>query len=127
MATGKSFFDDRLQVRDADKQKRRQARTNLNLDGTFTMESGGDPSPCTLLDIGTGGLSFLTRSTLYVGDRLVVRCKIGGREVSLPGSVSRVSGKSVGMQFSQIAPDVLEKIQGFIHDTFFEKDPKKKN
>ena len=127
MASGSSFFDDRLQLRDADQQKRRQARTNLNLEGTFTMAAGGEPVPCTLLDLGTGGLSFLTRSTLYLGDQVSVRCKVAGRELDVSGTVSRVSGKTVGMQFSGLASAQMEQIQAFIHVAFFEKDPRKKN
>ena len=127
MANGKSFFDDRLQVRDSDKQKRRQARTNLNLEGTFTMPGDGVPGPCTLLDIGTGGLSFLTRSSLYLGDALSLRFKLSGHELVASGTVSRVSGKTVGVQFTGLGAAELELIQSFIHDTFFEKDPRKKN
>lgn len=127
MAGGSSFFDDRLQLRESDKQKRRQARSNLNLDGTFTMAAGGDPAPCTLLDIGTGGLSFLTRSTLYVGDKINLLCKLAGAELRVSGIVSRVSGKTVGIQFTALGATELEQIQAFIHKTFFEKDPRKKN
>ncbi|MCB1309242.1 MAG: PilZ domain-containing protein [Leptospiraceae bacterium] len=123
----KSLFNHSIQVRDAAHQKRKKARTSITVEGEYALQSRpADMVPCTVTDVGTGGLSFVTRATLYQGDEVMVRFKLGAHPVKLNGSVIRVSGKNVGIQYQGVSEQQLEIIQKFIHTTFFEKDPKKK-
>lgn len=121
-----SFFDDSVSIRDSARQKRKKARTNVNLIGEFVLSGQDRPVECTVTDIGTGGLSITTRSTLYMSDRLEVRLRLGKDALSVPCTVVRVSGKSVGLQFEKIAGAQLETIQHYIHTTFFDKKDSKK-
>ena len=77
------------------------------------------------MDIGIGGLSFTSRSTLYQGDRVHIRFRLMERSVEFDGEVSRVSGKYVGLAFLDPSEDHLELIQKYIHSNFFDKDKKK--
>ncbi len=121
-----SFFDDSVSIRDSARQKRKKARTNVNLTGEFLLTGQNNPVECTVTDIGTGGLSITTRSTMYMGDRSEVRLRLGKDALSVPCTVVRVAGKSIGLQFEKIAEAELEKIQQYIHTTFFDKKDSKK-
>lgn len=122
MSGGGSFFDERLQLRDADKQKRKQARTGLREEAVLRVGQQPQAHPCTLVDIGTGGLSLLTKQTLYVGDVVEIECSLATKKLALSGTVARVSGKNVGVQFNKLSDEDLSTIQHFIHETFFQKE-----
>ena len=116
-----SFFDDSVQIRDAAQQKRKKARTGVNIPAEFVLKGQSQPVECTVTDLGTGGLSINTRSTMYTGDQIEVRLRLGNQSLSVPCSVVRVSGKSIGLQFDRIPEEQMEYIQNYIHTTFFEK------
>ncbi|MCB1326438.1 MAG: PilZ domain-containing protein [Spirochaetales bacterium] len=125
MAKDKSLFNESLQVRDASQQKRKKARANVQLEGEFRINTDDQSHPCTVIDVGTGGLSLICRSTLYQGDRLTVRFRLGGRPISLSGAVVRANGKNIGIQYDPLDEEKLALIQQYIHTTFFDKDKKK--
>ncbi|MEQ9367316.1 MAG: PilZ domain-containing protein, partial [Leptospirales bacterium] len=60
-----SFFDDSVQIRDAAQQKRKKARTGVNITAEFAIKGQDRPVECTVTDLGTGGLSINTRSSMY--------------------------------------------------------------
>ena len=98
----------------------------VSIPAEFVLKGQGQPVECTVTDVGTGGLSITTRSTMYMGDRIEVRLRLGNHALAVEGSVVRVSGKSVGVQFDGIPDADMETIQHYIHTTFFDKkDPKK--
>jgi hypothetical protein len=124
--TSQSFFDDSVKIRDAARQKRKKARTTVSIPAEFLVQGQERSIECTVTDLGTGGLSINTRSTMYAGDRLEVRMRLGQHPVTVEGTVVRVAGKSVGVQFEGVSEERLEIIQQFIHTRFFDKrDPKK--
>ncbi|MCR9144338.1 MAG: PilZ domain-containing protein [bacterium] len=121
-----SFFDDSVQIRDAAQQKRKKARTGVNIAAEFVLKGQGQPVECTVTDLGTGGLSINTRSTMYMGDQIEVRMRLGKEALSVPCTVVRVSGKSIGLQFDRLPEQQMEYIQHYIHSTFFDKKDQKK-
>lgn len=121
-----SFFDDSVQIRDAAQQKRKKARTGVNIPAEFALKGQGQPVECTVTDLGTGGLSITTRSTMYMGDQIEVRLRLGKEALTILCSVVRVSGKSIGLQFDKIPDIQMEYIQNYIHTTFFDKPDQKK-
>lgn len=118
-----SFFNESLHMRDASRQKRKMARTTVSLSGEYLVGADERPVECSITDIGTGGLSMLTKTSMYVGDAVRVRLRLGSESLELAGQVVRVTGKTVGVQFTSIQEEHLEKIQDYIHTTFFQ-DPK---
>ncbi|MBE7438276.1 MAG: PilZ domain-containing protein [Spirochaetales bacterium] len=122
MAGDKTLFNESFSVREAAQQKRKKARAQVNIPAEILLDGGTANQPATLTDLGTGGLSLQCRTTLYPGDKLKVLFKLKGTAMSLPGSVARVSGKSIGVQFTSISDEQMESIQSFIHSTFFDKD-----
>lgn len=122
----KSLFNESFVVRDAAQQKRKKARARVNLQGEFQLEGKPEKFPCTLVDIGTGGLSLQTRSTLYVGDKIVVSFKLKAKPMKQNAVVTRVSGKSIGLQFTGLGEAELAEIQEYIHSAFFDSNKDKK-
>ncbi|MEQ8349872.1 MAG: PilZ domain-containing protein [Leptospiraceae bacterium] len=123
--SGGSFFNESLHFRDPAQQKRKKARAQIQAEAEFALNNSGGFQTCQLVDIGIGGLSFTSRSTLYQGDRLSIRFRLLERQVEFGGEVSRVSGKYVGMAFIEPAEEDLELIQKYIHSNFFDKERKK--
>ncbi len=126
MAEGKkSLFNSSVQMRDPAQQKRKRARTNVNLEAEFAVAGNSIPSPCLLTDVGTGGLSFTSRAGLYKGDKIHVIFTVNKEKVSIPGEVVRVTGKTVAMEYRDASPEALDAVQNFIHAAFFTKESKK--
>ncbi|MCS7205798.1 MAG: PilZ domain-containing protein [Leptospiraceae bacterium] len=106
--------------RDPSKQKRRHARIAVsNLQGTFLVEGSGQEHDCSILDIGTGGMGISSKTLLYPGERIKMRFWLENQEFEIPGIVSRVSGKNVGIIYDNPPQDVIMKIQNFIHSKLF--------
>jgi len=122
MAADKTLFNESFTVRESAQQKRKKARAQVNIPAEIVIDGSTGSQPATLTDLGTGGLSLQCRTTLYQGDKLKVQFKLKGTAMALPGSVARVSGKSIGVQFTAISDEQMESIQSFIHATFFDKD-----
>ena len=114
-----SFFNDSIKLRDASQQKRKQARSPAQIEAEFYIAGQQQPHPCSVTDLGTGGLSFITKSTLYQGDKVELALKIQGRGLRLKGEVIRVSGKSIGIKYLDVDDATLQRIQDFIHTSFF--------
>lgn len=123
--SGGSFFNDSLRFRDPAQQKRKKARAQIEAEGEFAIGDSPSYQSCQMVDIGIGGLSFSSRSTLYQGDRVKVRFRIMDRQMEFEGEVSRTSGKYVGVAFLNPSEEQLELIQKYIHTNFFDKDRKK--
>ena len=121
----RSFFNDSIRLMDPSHQKRKKARTPVNIQGEFSLDGKKEIFECTLTDIGTGGLSFISKMSLYVGDRLLLRFRLNSQTIELPVAVVRVAGKHTGAQFSSIKDESLQIVQNFIHTSFFEKEKKK--
>lgn len=94
----------------------------MELTAEFCFDGQTASHPCTLTDLGTGGLSFLSRASLHSGDRLSVKFKIRGKTLTLASEVIRTAGKNTGVQYKSITEEDLALIQEFIHSSFFEKD-----
>ena len=123
--SGGSFFNDSLNFRDTAQQKRKKARAQIDAEAEFAIGNSDAYQTCHLVDIGIGGLSFSSRSTLYQGDRVKIRFRLLDRMVTFEGEVSRTSGKYVGLAFLDPDEEKLELIQKYIHTNFFDKDRKK--
>lgn len=121
--SGGSLFDDSMRMRDPAQQKRKKARAPVNRGGEFAV-GAGSYQECTVNDIGTGGLSFATRSALYPGDSIRIRVKLGEKFMDLPAMVARSSGKTVAAVFDELSEDQVITIQEYIHQSFFERDRK---
>ncbi len=125
MGDGGSFFNDSMSMRDPSQQKRKKARAQVNITGEFTLDGSDSLQPCTITDIGTGGLSFISKSTLYEGDKIKVHFKLGSLKMELDTAITRTIGKTAGAQFQAISTEQLEQIQDYIHKAFFDKDKSK--
>ncbi len=125
MAADKSLFNDSLKMRDSAQQKRKKARLNVNIPGEYRLEGQSEYYPCQLSDLGAGGLSLLSKGTLYSGDQLHIRFRMDQRSIEIRGVAVRVSGKSVGIQYQDVSEEEISAIQDFIHSSFFEKEKKK--
>lgn len=119
------MFNDSLKMRDSAQQKRKKARMTVNLAGEYRLESQSEYYPCQLSDLGAGGLSLLSKGTVYSGDQLRIRFRMDQRTVEIRGVVVRVNGKAVGVQYVDVSEEEIASIQDYIHQTFFEKDKKK--
>lgn len=126
MASNQSFFNNSLQMRDASQQKRKKARSRVSLAGEYRIEGKNDPVECQIVDLGTGGVSMMTKATMYVGDRIRIRMRLGPSPLDVAGVVIRVSGKTLGIQFEKVSEEQMALIQQYIHQAFFDKDHGKK-
>lgn len=125
MFMSSNFYNESLNIRDASQQKRKQARTQSSLSGEFVLIGQNTSHPCVVTDIGTGGLSIQTKSTLYDGDQITIRIRLKGKLMSIDADVARVSGKNIGLKIRNMSEAEITSIQDFIHDNFFSKDKKK--
>jgi len=125
MAEARSLFNDSIKMRDPSQQKRKKARRSVNVPAECQIVGHSDFMPCTLTDVGAGGLSLVTRSSLYVGDKVNVRFKMGETNFDSEGAVVRVLGKAVGIQFENLAETDLDRLQDFIHRAFKDRERKK--
>lgn len=66
-------------------EKRKHPRTSRPLEAKWQAASGG--SDCRIADISWGGCFIQTPGVPAIGERTVVSTAIGGREVTLTGSV----------------------------------------
>ena len=123
----KSLFNESFVVRDSAQQKRKKARARISMEAEFQLDGKPDRFACQLVDIGTGGLSIQTKSTLYVGDKIVVSFKLKQQIMKQAAVVTRVAGKSVGAQFTNLAEADLGEIQEYIHSSYFDPNKDKKN
>ncbi|MCE9600199.1 MAG: PilZ domain-containing protein [Spirochaetia bacterium] len=122
---GESTFNDSLKIRDPSQQKRKKARTAVNIPCEFKLAGQTDFLECLLTDVGAGGVSIVTKSSLYVGDKVDVQFKMGHSPFRALGSVVRVIGKSVGLQFDSLPDGEVHRLQEFIHQAFKDRDRKK--
>ncbi len=107
------------EFRESSKQKRKNARIRVNLNGTFVILGMDKENECNIVDIGTGGMGILTKTLLYPGDKVKIHFWLDDKEFYLQGTVSRVSGKNVGLIFEDISTDDIAKIQNYIHSRLF--------
>jgi len=71
------------------------------------------------LDLGTGGVGIATKTLLYPGDKIKIHFWLEGNEFNLLATVSRTSGKNVGLIFEDPPLDAISKIQNYIHSKLF--------
>lgn len=126
MQEKRSIFNETYSFRDPAKQKRKNARVNLNIEAEFSLSARKDRYPCLILDIGTGGVALDTRSTVFEGDKISIFAKLYGKEVELNATVIKVSGKTANCQFGSLSEETMDLIQEVIHKKFFEKEKKLK-
>lgn len=119
------FMDAAVRLRAPNQQKRKKARAQVNLPADFQILGHHEFLPCSLADIGSGGLALITRSSLYIGDKLKVRFKIAESPFEGQCVVVRVVGKAVGVQFENLSPADEDRLQDFIHRVFLERERKK--
>ena len=124
MGKDNSLFNDSLRMRDPSQQKRKKARTQVNLDGQFHLKGQKEKNQVNLTDLGAGGLSFVSRTTLYPGDNLTIQFKLNKEILEVEATVIRTAGKNFGVQFINPSEQLVQKIQEYIHSSFFEKEKK---
>jgi hypothetical protein len=108
------------EYRDPSKQKRKNARIRVNnITATFKIEGTNQDYECQILDLGTGGLGIATKTLLYPGDKIKIHFWLEGNEFNLLATVSRTSGKNVGLIFEDPPLDAISKIQNYIHSKLF--------
>ena len=77
MAEARPLFNQSFTVFDPKKQKRKKARVRLSTPGCFFLNSHSHRvNNCHLVDLGTGGLTIQSGSTLYIGDRITVESSV---------------------------------------------------
>jgi len=110
------------EFRDPSKQKRKNARIRVpNLPAMFSLEGINKEYECIINDIGTGGLGISTKTLLYPGDKIKIHFWLEGIEFNIPATVSRVSGKNVGLVFEDLPVEIVAKIQNYIHSKLFKE------
>lgn len=122
---GERVFGDRMVMRDPAQQKRKKARASVNVAGEFKIKGHAEFLPCTIADVGAGGLHLLTRSSLFQGDFLTVRFPMAGSTFECNGVVTRSLGKAIGIQFENLPPEAEHRLQEFIHSALLERERKK--
>lgn len=122
MSTKKDLGNPLGDYRDPSKQKRKNARIRINnLIANFKISGVPKEYECQILDIGTGGLGLSTTTLLYPGDKIQLNFFLDGVEFHINATVSRVSGKIVGVVFDEISSNEVAKIQNYIHSRLFKE------
>lgn len=127
MAEAKQLFNQSFVVFDTKKQKRKKSRVRLSTPATFILNSKKQsPYNCNLIDLGTGGLTIQSPTTLYNGDKVQVQFKLNQDMLNITGIVARGSGKDFVIRYEELPEKEHNTIQEYIHKVFFkETNPKK--
>jgi Tfp pilus assembly protein PilZ len=91
----------------APSEKRQSDRKKLIVDVNF---NGGDATGiANTRDIGIGGLYMTTNAKLETGTLIFMRMNVGGKELSLTGSVVYTDpGHGVGVRFQSVSDENVE-------------------
>jgi hypothetical protein len=101
------------------KQKRKKARVKTNIEGFYFLNKTPRSIPCTVIDMGTGGLTIQSGTVLYVGDKLTVHFNLEHYPLKISGEVGRISGKNSVLRFDDLPENELHVIQTYIHKVFY--------
>ena len=94
----------------APSERRQSDRKKLIVDVRF---DGGDATGiANTRDIGIGGLYMTTNAMLETGTPILIRMSIGGKEISLNGTVVYTDpGQGVGVRFHNISEENAELLK----------------
>ncbi len=94
----------------APSERRQSDRKKLIVDVQF---DGGDATGiANTRDIGIGGLYMTTNAKLETGTPILIRMTIGGREISLNGTVVYTDpGQGVGVRFHNVPEETAELLK----------------
>ncbi len=127
MAEAKQLFNQSFVVFDTKKQKRKKSRVRLSTPASFILNSNKQrPYTCNLIDLGTGGLTIQSPTTLYNGDKVQVNFKLGHDDLNITGVVARGSGKDFVIRYEELPEIENNLIQEYIHKVFFKDTNAKK-
>src|SRR5262245_18754485 len=91
-------------------ERRQSDRKKLIVDVNF--EGGDATGIANTRDIGIGGLYMTTNANLETGTPISLRMTIGGKEVSLMGSVVYTDpGQGVGVRFQDVSDETAELLK----------------
>lgn len=94
----------------APSEKRRSDRKKLIVDVNF--EGGDATGIANTRDIGIGGLYMTTSARLETGMPIFMRITVGGKEISLNGSVVYTDpGHGVGVRFHNVTEENAELLR----------------
>ncbi|MBP9886856.1 MAG: PilZ domain-containing protein [Leptospiraceae bacterium] len=126
MAEARPLFNQSFTVFDPKKQKRKKARVRLSTPGCFFLNSHSHRvNNCHLVDLGTGGLTIQSGSTLYIGDRITVEFQLNSQTLKIQGVVARATGKDYVVRYEELPQFETSVIQDYIHKVFFRDDKDK--
>ena len=78
-----------------------------------------------MVDLGTGGLTIQSGSTLYIGDRITVEFQLNSQTLKIQGVVARATGKDYVVRYEELPQFETSVIQDYIHKVFFRDDKDK--
>jgi hypothetical protein len=94
----------------APSERRQSDRKKLIVDVNF--DGGGATGIANTRDIGIGGLYMTTNARLATGTPILVRMTVGGKEISLNGTVVYTDpGQGVGVRFHNISEETAELLK----------------
>ena len=115
-------------VMDPTKQKRKNARMNINLTAQLKLEAKGDFHNCEIDDVGTGGIRFHGGMYVLEGDKVVLRFELEeNKPLEAHGPILRTQGKYAVVQIPETgAEKLVTEIQEYIHKNLFSSDSPQK-
>ena|SRR5215204_3799923 len=94
----------------APSERRHSDRKKLIVDVNF--DGGGATGIANTRDIGVGGLYMTTNANLETGTALSIRMSIGGREISIDGTIVYTDpGHGVGVRFQNVQEETAELLK----------------
>ncbi|MCK4777699.1 MAG: PilZ domain-containing protein, partial [Actinomycetia bacterium] len=78
MATEKKRYFINPSLLQKGKQKRKNARIDVNIEGRYALEEGGTAYNCTICSISTGGVAILATVALVEGDIVIISFLLDG-------------------------------------------------
>lgn len=128
MAEAKQLFNQSFVVFDTKKQKRKKSRVRLSIEASFILNSNkSKPYTCRLIDLGTGGLTIQSPTSLYTGDKVQVQFKLNQENLDIVGVVARGQGKDFVIRYEELPEKENHFIQEYIHKVFFKENNQKTN
>jgi len=77
------------------------------------MADGSTFSGVEVVNISAGGLCFLTRSIVHVGDHMEFRFPLRSRTIILPARVIRVDGREAGVQYTCDRDAIIDFVDAY--------------
>lgn len=110
---------DNKSFRDPDQQKRDTARIRVNIEATYRYKSQNEWLPCTILDLGVGGLAIKGKMSFYEGDHIEIKFALEGQNVIAIAEITNIAGRKAGGRFTEISEKSETAIHNYLNRIIF--------